>query len=64
MFSGLCAGLGEFVGLDATIVRLIFALSTIFTFPIPIIIYLVMILIVPEEPEPAQPVSHVEVIEQ
>jgi len=50
MFSGLCAGLGEYIDLDPTIVRLLFALSAIFLFPMPIIIYLVMMLIVPEEP--------------
>jgi phage shock protein C len=60
MFSGLAAGLGNYVGLDPTIVRLIFALGSIFTFPIPLIVYLVMMLIVPEEPEP---ISKVEVIE-
>ncbi len=53
MVSGLSAGLGEYLGLDPTIVRLIFALSSIFLFPMPVIIYLVMILVVPEEPLPA-----------
>ena len=61
MLSGLAAGLGDYIGLDPTIVRLLFALSAIFLFPMPIIIYLVMMLIVPEEPLPA---SNVEVIEQ
>lgn len=50
MFSGLAAGLGNYVNLDPTVVRLVFALTSIFAFPIPIIIYLVMMLIVPEEP--------------
>jgi len=62
MFSGLSAGLGQFVGIDPTVVRLIFALSSIFLFPIPIIVYLVMMLIVPEEPL-GSPVQPVEVIE-
>ena len=61
MLSGLAAGLGDYIGLDPTIVRLLFALSAIFLFPMPIIIYLVMMLIVPEEPLPA---SNVEVREQ
>lgn len=60
MFMGLCGGLGEFLGLDPTIIRLIFALTAIFTFPIPLIVYLVMMLVVPEEPLPAAQ----EVIEQ
>lgn len=50
MISGLSAGLGEYIGMDPTVVRLLFALSAIFLFPAPIIIYLVMMLIVPEEP--------------
>ena len=52
-FSGLCAGLGEFIGLDPTVVRLLFALGSIFFFPMPIIVYVVMMLVVPEEPLPA-----------
>jgi phage shock protein C len=61
MISGLAAGLGNYIGLDPTVVRLIFALSAIFVFPVPIIVYGVMMLVVPEEPltTPA-----VEVIEQ
>jgi len=62
MFSGLCAGLGEYIGLDPTVVRLIFALSAIFLFPVPIIVYLVMMLIVPEKPL-VTPVAPAEVIE-
>ncbi len=50
MFSGLCAGLGQYIGMDPTVVRALFALSAIFLFPMPIIVYLVMMLIVPEEP--------------
>lgn len=53
MLSGLSAGLGEYIGLDPTVVRLIFALSAIFLFPMPIIVYLVMMLVVPEEPVPS-----------
>jgi len=50
MISGLSAGLGQYIGLDPTVVRLIFALSSIFLFPMPVIVYLVMMLVVPEEP--------------
>lgn len=50
MFSGLCAGLGEYIGMDPTVVRVGVALGSIFLFPTPIIIYLVMMVIVPEEP--------------
>lgn len=50
MISGLSAGLGQYIGMDPTIVRLIFALSAIFLFPMPIVVYFVMMLVVPEEP--------------
>lgn len=59
MFSGLCAGLGKYIGLDPTVVRLIFALSFIFFFPFAELAYLVMMFIVPEEPTPA---SNIDVI--
>lgn len=52
MISGLCAGLGDYIGMDPTIVRLIFALGAIFLFPMPIFVYFVMVLVVPEEPLP------------
>jgi phage shock protein PspC (stress-responsive transcriptional regulator) len=61
MFSGLCAGIGDYIGLDPTVVRLLFALGAIFFFPMPILIYGVMMLVVPEEPSG---VPTVEVIEQ
>lgn len=60
MFSGLCAGLGEYIGLDPTMVRLIFALSAIFLFPAPLIVYLVMMLVVPEAPASVPPVEVIE----
>lgn len=62
MLSGLCGGLGEFLGTDPTVIRLVFALLTLFFFPIPIVVYLVMVLIVPEVPV-TNPSSPVEVIE-
>jgi len=62
MLSGLCSGFGYYVGIDPTIVRLAFALGSIFLFPVPIIVYLVMMLVVPEEPVLA-PAVKPEVIE-
>ncbi len=50
MFSGLCAGIGNYSGIDPTVVRALFALSAIFFFPVPILAYGVLMLIVPEEP--------------
>jgi phage shock protein C len=47
---GVCAGLGEFFGIDPTIVRLVFAAGALLGFGSFILIYLVMFFVVPEEP--------------
>jgi phage shock protein PspC (stress-responsive transcriptional regulator) len=49
MIAGLCGGLGNFLGMDPTIVRLIVVLIT-FMWPFTPLVYLVMMLVVPEEP--------------
>ena len=49
IISGVCGGLGEFFGIDPTLIRVIFVLLAIFGGS-GIVIYLVMWLIVPEEP--------------
>jgi phage shock protein C len=52
MLGGVCAGLGEFFGIDPTIVRLFFVFGAIF-FGFPgalMLIYIVMLLVVPEAP--------------
>ena len=51
MIAGVCGGLGSFFGLDATVMRLIFVLLAIFWPPM-IVLYLIMMLVVPEEPLP------------
>jgi phage shock protein C len=57
MCCGVCAGLAEYVNLDPTLVRALFALSAIFLFPMPIIVYLVLLFVIPEAPArgPAAP---------
>jgi phage shock protein PspC (stress-responsive transcriptional regulator) len=50
MVLGVCAGLADFFGIDPTIVRLIFAVGTLFGFGSFLFIYIVMFLVVPEEP--------------
>ena len=49
MIGGVAAGLGEFLDIDSTIVRLIFAFSA-FLGGTGLLVYLVMWLVVPEEP--------------
>jgi len=50
---GVCGGLARSVGLDPTIVRVTFALATVFTAIVPgIIAYLVMTFAIPSEDDP------------
>lgn len=46
MIAGVCAGLGEYLNADPTIVRLVFVLLTLAGFS-GVLIYLIMLLIVP-----------------
>ncbi len=49
MIAGVCGGLGEYIGVDPTIVRLLFALG-LFLGTLTFWVYLVMMLVIPEEP--------------
>lgn len=49
MLAGVCGGLAEYFGLDPSLVRIGYALLTIFTAFAGIPIYLIMWLIVPEK---------------
>jgi phage shock protein C len=51
MVAGVCAGLAEYIGLDANLIRLAFAVATIFGF-IGVLAYVAAWVIVPEEGEP------------
>jgi phage shock protein C len=50
MFFGVCAGIGEFFGIDPSVVRLLFAAGALLGFGSFIVIYIVMFIVVPEEP--------------
>ena len=54
--SGVCGGLAEFFGLDATLVRLAFVLGTILGVGSVLVVYIVMMFVVPEEPLSSSPV--------
>lgn len=50
MLSGVCAGFAEFIGIDPTIVRVIYALVSFFTGGFPgVIIYIMLAIIIPED---------------
>jgi phage shock protein C len=52
MIGGVCGGLGKYFSVDATLIRLIAVLLMVLTGVIPgVIAYLIMMAIVPLEPE-------------
>ena len=49
MLGGVCGGLGEYLSLDPTVVRLLWVLFT-FVGAIGLLAYLICLLIIPEDP--------------
>jgi phage shock protein PspC (stress-responsive transcriptional regulator) len=50
MLAGVCAGLARYFNLDPTVVRLLWVLFSLASLGLALLIYVVMILVVPEEP--------------
>ena len=50
MLSGVCAGLANFFGLDVSIIRIVYVILTFVTAFAGIPIYLLMWIIIPQEP--------------
>lgn len=48
VIAGVCGGLAEYFGFDPTITRLIYALLTVFTAFAGVVIYIILMLIMPE----------------
>ncbi|WP_406660959.1 PspC domain-containing protein [Methanolobus sp. ZRKC3] len=49
MFAGVCGGLGDYLGVDPVMVRLLWAIFTVFSFGTGLLIYILAWVIVPEE---------------
>ena len=54
MVTGVCAGLGEYLGIDPTVVRLLFVLGFFFAGPGMVLAYLIMAIVTPEETKVTQ----------
>lgn len=48
MIAGVCAGLAEYFGLDTTVVRVAYALLTVSTAFSGVIVYLILMIVMPE----------------
>jgi phage shock protein PspC (stress-responsive transcriptional regulator) len=50
MIAGICAGLGHYLGIDPTIVRMIVAVGTFFTAVFPgIVLYALLVFVIPRD---------------
>jgi phage shock protein C len=50
MLAGVCGGLGQYLGMDPTMVRILYALGAFFTAIVPgIIVYIILALVIPED---------------
>ena len=50
MLGGVCGGIAQYFNIDPTLIRLLFVLALFITAGTMIIAYLVMLVIIPEEP--------------
>ena len=57
MIGGVCAGLGKYFNIDHTVVRLIFVLGTFFGLGSLLVVYLILLLVIPEEPMDTPPMD-------
>ena len=62
VIGGVCGGLAQFFSIDVTIIRLLFVIAALFGGS-SLLVYLVMLLIVPEEPLPKDDVITVSAVE-
>ena len=54
MIAGVCGGIGEYLGVDPTVIRLIWVLFTLLSRGLPgILAYIAAWMIIPQEPEQA-----------
>ena len=51
MIAGVCGGLGEYFGIDPTLVRLLFVVASLFGGPMGPLAYLIFMIVVPNEAE-------------
>lgn len=48
--TGLCGGIGEFLNIDATIIRVLFVIFAIFSFGTMLLVYFISSIFVPSSP--------------
>ena len=52
MLSGVCGGIAQYLNIDPTVVRIIWALVSVFSAAVPgLLIYIICAIVIPDEPE-------------
>ena len=49
MVAGVCSGLGNYLDIDPVVIRLIWALGTVFSLGTGILVYIIAWIVIPEE---------------
>ncbi|WP_406658040.1 PspC domain-containing protein [Methanolobus sp. ZRKC2] len=55
MIAGVCGGIGEYIGIDPVVIRLLWAVGTLISFGVGVIVYLLSWIIIPKEEEAPAP---------
>ncbi|QLQ08713.1 MAG: PspC domain-containing protein [Anaerolineae bacterium] len=53
MIAGVCGGLADFLGIDASVVRIVWAIGSAATLGLGVMVYVILLLVMPEAPEGA-----------
>ena len=64
MIAGICGGLGEYFGIDPTLVRVLYALGAVVTGSVLFWAYIIMLIVIPEEPLASQAIVDAPVEEE
>lgn len=59
MIGGVCAGLGRYFNIDPTLIRIIFVVL-VFAYFASVLVYLIMWVLVPQEPEASSAITPVD----
>ena len=50
MLAGVCGGIGEYFGIDPTLVRLVWVVAGLFGGPLALVAYFIFMIVVPDAP--------------
>lgn len=49
LVAGVCGGIGSYLGIDVTVVRVLFAISLVFSFGTTALVYMILSFVIPTE---------------